>query len=85
MKNSPCKMCLVKPICKYYCDNWIHWLYTESIFPVDVEIEINKFLDGAGNYGPIRNYYQNEYTTLKTIKFEKTVHPNRLRVCLFVD
>jgi hypothetical protein len=85
MKNSPCNVCLVKPICKYYCDVWFHWVYVKSILPLDTDIQINKFLELVGDYGPIKNYYQNEYRTLKLIKFEKTIDSNRLRVCLFVD
>jgi hypothetical protein len=79
--NTPCHNCLVKPVCKHYCDLWFSWLQTYSIVPLDMDIRLNVFLELVGNFGPIKNYYQNEYT-ISTIKFEKTANDNKLRVCL---
>jgi hypothetical protein len=83
--KNPCDICITKPICKYYCDSWFNWIIKNTILPLDIDIPLHQFLDIIGNYGPIKNYYQVKYTTLKTIKFQNTTYPNRLRVCLSVD
>jgi hypothetical protein len=83
--NSPCYTCLVKPVCKYYCEPWFYWIDRYSILPLDKNIRIDAFLELVGNFGPIRNYYQNEYSALSKIKFQKTYIEKVFRVSLTID
>ena len=81
--SSPCTSCVVRPICQYYCKKWFRWADEDHI-DFDKDIGLEDFLKVAGDYGPIKNYYQNAYT-ITTIKFEKVNdYPINVRICLHV-
>lgn len=81
--NSPCIECIVRPTCKFYCELWFDWLPTK--LPLEVDIDFKRFLRVVGNYGPVKNYYRNEYRHIKQIKFQKIPIGRNLRVCLTVE